>query len=452
MANDYLTKGVIFITDEIITDILNEHQGDIEDISSFRKNNSLFINVTLKRKKLPCPVCGSIKLGIKEYKTKKIKHSILNRFPCFILYRARRFICRDCGKTFYEPNNFVQKNHTISKLTVMNVLNELKEPNATFTSVANHNHISRTQVESIFDKYVNVPRQPLSSVLCIDEVYTETSKKNKYSCLLLDFNSNQLIDVIINRKKYTLLNYFENIPKKERERVQYVIMDMYETYRSVTKLRLPKAKIAVDSFHVIKNYNEALDKIRKRIMSNYAKKSIEYYLLKKFNWTLFKDCIEENEAKYNRKLKRYINYPQILELILNISEELRTAYELKSDYVYFNKHSNINDCEENFWKHIEDMKESNIPEILKMKKTLVRWSNEIFTSFIFIDGKRLSNGIMESKNGTAKKIKNNANGYRNFLRFRNRCLYVMNNNINPNYSGSKSSIKMKGSPRGPYKK
>ena len=96
---------------------------------------------------------------------------------------------------------------------------------------------------------------------------------------------------------------------------------------------------------MIKNYNEALDKVRKRVMNKFPKKSVEYYLLKKFNWTLFKDEVRENESKWNKKLHRYINYPQILDLILGISDELRTAYYLKSDYVYFNKHSNLENAE-----------------------------------------------------------------------------------------------------------
>ncbi len=50
------------------------------------------------------------------------------------------------------------------------------------------------------------------------------------------------------------------------------------------------------------------------------------------------------------------------------------------------------------------------------------------------------------------EIKNNAKGYKNFLRHRNRCLYCMNKTTKPNYAGSHKSIRMKGWPRGCYKK
>lgn len=445
-------EGVIFITDEIITEILNLNQNDLRDITTYSKDGILYHEFSLKPGNISCPYCGSFSCNIKEYRTRKIKHSVYHNQDCILIYHARRYVCKDCGKTFYEPNPLVSLSHSISKLTVMNVLKELKENNSTFSTVAKHNFISSTQVEAIFDDYINIPRQPLPRVLCMDEIYSKTSRKNKYSCLLLDFESENLIDVIINRRKYTLLNYFERIPESEREHVEYVSIDLYNTYRSIIKMRLPKAKICADPFHVIKNYNDALDKVRIRIMKSYQKDSVEYYLLKNFNWTLFKDEVHENEAKWNKKLKRYINYPQILDLILKISDELTTAYYLKSDYVFFNKHSCLEKAEEELWNHIEEMKKSGIKEILKLKDTLINWSKEIINSFTFIDGRRISNGIMESKNGIAKEIKKNANGYKNFYRFRNRCLYCMNKDTLPNYAGSHKSIRMKGSPRGHYKK
>ncbi|MFR3060969.1 MAG: transposase [Holdemanella porci] len=50
----------------------------------------------------------------------------------------------------------------------------------------------------------------------------------------------------------------------------------------------------------------------------------------------------------------------------------------------------------------------------KIKKTLINWSQEIINSFTFIDGRRITNGIMESKNGIIKEIKNNAKDIKTF--------------------------------------
>jgi hypothetical protein len=47
-------------------------------------------------------------------------------------------------------------------------------------------------------------------------------------------------------------------------------------------------------------------------------------------------------------------------------------------------------------------------------------------SFIWFDGRRISNGCIEGKNSYIKKILANANGMKNFKRARNRIMYSQN--------------------------
>ncbi|MCC2832441.1 MAG: transposase [Clostridium sp.] len=52
-----------------------------------------------------------------------------------------------------------------------------------------------------------------------------------------------------------------------------------------------------------------------------------------------------------------------------------------------------------------------------------------------VDGRRLSNGIMESRNSIVKLIKRTGTGYVNFARFRNSCMYHMNKDAILNIAG-----------------
>ena len=88
-------EGVIFITDEIITDILNIELKDLEDFSSYSKDGILYHDFTLKRRETSCPNCGSYSCNIKEYKVRKIKHSAYNQRNCVLHYHVRRFVCKD---------------------------------------------------------------------------------------------------------------------------------------------------------------------------------------------------------------------------------------------------------------------------------------------------------------------------------------------------------------------
>lgn len=130
----------------------------------------MYFEVTLKRKECSCPYCGSSTLKIKEYRSKKDNHSAFQFQKCVILYHDRRFQCTECGKTFYEPCSFIEQGSNTSQMTILKALHELKETSDTFASVARHNSMFPTKVQKIFDTYVDISRQPLCEVICIDEV------------------------------------------------------------------------------------------------------------------------------------------------------------------------------------------------------------------------------------------------------------------------------------------
>ena len=48
-------------------------------------------------------------------------------------------------------------------------------------------------------------------------------------------------------------------------------------------------------------------------------------------------------------------------------------------------------------------------------------------SFTRVEGRRISNGPIESRNNTIKLIIRNAAGYRNFENLKSRVIYVLNN-------------------------
>ena len=162
--------------------------------------------------------------------------------------------------------------------------------------------------------------------------------------------------------------------------------------------------------------------------------------------------IEDNKPRYNKKLKRYINYPQLLELILGIDKNLKEAYELKESYLIFNSTSTYEDARKNLSEIIGEYASSNIEGYRQFSSTLIDWFNEIVNSFIIYKGKRISNGKIEGTNSRIKTILKNANGFRNFSRMRNRIMYSINKNSLPSIPEENQVIKEKGKKRGKYKK
>ena len=143
---------------------------NIKDINIFHDDShSLCVYIELNIREHFCPVCHTSTTKVKGYQLKKINHAVLNPVPCTIHYRARRYLCPVCGKTFYEHNPFVSGNLKASVATVYNVLNELRRPQATFSYVADKYHMSASSVANIFDHHIQPNRRSLPECLCFDE-------------------------------------------------------------------------------------------------------------------------------------------------------------------------------------------------------------------------------------------------------------------------------------------
>lgn len=138
----------------------------------------------------------------------------------------------------------------------------------------------------VFDEHAGIATVPLPRCLCIDEVYVSNYLQTEYACVLLDFDTGAIYDLIPSRKKDELSSYFSNINKGTRNYVKYISIDMWENYRDLAHRYFPNALVCVDSFHVVKNVNYAFDKVRIRIMNSYDRTSEEYRLLKRFHWLL----------------------------------------------------------------------------------------------------------------------------------------------------------------------
>lgn len=441
------------MSDDIIN-ILNLNLDIVQSYSSTISQNQLFYRITFVRKNFLCPLCFH-KLLFKDYRPLKIKHEIIRGKETTIIFNRRRFFCPFCHSFHYESNPFSSKTSPrFSDYSSMLIMAALKEHSATFSMVARCFNTSPTKIISIFDSFGQMHKKSFPKAISIDEFYWNRKSNSKYACVILDFISGDIIDIIHGRKKSDWHSYLQLIDPLELKRVKYISIDMFDAYRQIQKIFFSSAVLSVDPFHVIKNINLILKKERIKVMNAFHKDSIEYYLLKNFNWLLMMDSakIKENKSKYNKKLHRYINYPQLLELILNISPTLKEAYELKEDYLFFNQFSSIAHARENLADIISHFSKSSIRAYCDFSSTLIDWFDEIVNSFLMIDGKRLTNGKIESINARIKVILKNANGYRNFSRMRNRIMYSLNKDALPTTHEMSEVIKKRGTLRGSYRK
>lgn len=405
----------------------------IENIEFISEGNDIFVLISLRVTTQTCPHCHEATRRIHDYRQRTISHAVLNGIDTTIVYNQRRYSCMHCLKSFPEKNPFVSPGRRISKYTVLRVMTELRNPRVTFSMAAQSASISASTVISIFDAHAGIKARPFPQVLCIDEVYAIKYRQKVYACVLVDFQSNQIYDLLPGRKKYQLADYFSKIDKDVRGKVKYVSMDMWDTYRELSHLYFPNAKVCVDSFHVVKLVNHAFNQVRIRIMKGFDNKSDAYFLLKRFAWLLNKDYRDIPKGRTVRINSRRpifgrneVSMTFLVQRMIELDPELESAYLLKDDYLKLNASCDAAGLRDRFDAYLDAVRDFNIPEFQSVGRTLLKWREEILNSFDRVDGRRISNGPIESANGRIKVIKRNGCGYANFERFRMRVLYSLN--------------------------
>lgn len=420
---------------DTIIKLFNLEPSDLENIEVISTDFTVYAIITLRVRFQRCPECGCSTKRIHGYRERNLTHAVLNDVNTNIVFNQRRYRCVNCNKTFPEVNPFTFPNKHVSSYVILRIMKMLRNPRMTFSQVANDVNLSVSSVCRIFDKYAGVTPVALPECLCIDEIYTIKYKQKIYACVLVDMQTSQVYDLLPSRKKAELTDYFSRIGREERCKVKYVCMDMYPLYKDVASIYFPKAKICIDSFHVIQQINKAFTDVRVRVMKGFETTSEEYQLLKRFSWVLIKDSsridLYETIDLYKHYYcvdSRYVTPRVLIDTMLSWSFELNAAYSMKEEYAYINRTSNSENAESRIENFIGELIIYDVKELKRIAGMIRRWKDEIVNSFDRIDGQRISNGPIESVNARIGIIKRNGSGYRNFERFKLRVLYSLNEN------------------------
>ena len=447
--------------------------------------------VTLQKNPEPhfCPYC-SHRMHSKGIYPRPLNHPVMqDGLQLVLIVNQRRWQCTnsECKHIITDEFSFYEKYKHNTKLTDILIVDAFRDSNLTAAHIGRKFNVSDTHALTTFSKYVDMHRRPLTEAICIDEVHVKVSKVCNYALVIQDFITGEPIDMIANRRKEITEPYFTNLPTAEKNRVKYLVSDMYRPYIAYVDQYFPNAVSVVDSFHVIKHINNQLHlylnkiarKLRTRDEERHMQREIdmhrelrfipsnEYYLVKHFQWVLLsnQDNLKYSAPpKYNYKLGYYLDIPQIEHLLFKIDPNLKELRRLKEKYIHFNNSYGNNPKKARPALHqlIKEYRYSGYPMFKDIADTLDYHYESIINSFIIFerycsDGihqSRLSNGPMESLNRIAKDLKRNGRGFRNFEHLRNRFLFAERKNaqmlavpLSPEQYKVNTGIK-----RGPYKK
>ena len=411
---------------------LNSKEIKILDVNQ-RGNGLIEVVIENRKKKVRCPVCNKFTSSVHD-KLKPIKSIYLDSCGSKVdlIIHKKRYHCYNCNKIFTEKLNINASKGNISNKVKIQIRRDLLNYNLSFSYIAEKNRVSITYVENeMIDIISGIPKHVvnLPRVISFDEFKADT-KEGKYAFILNDPIHKKVLDILPNRKKEYLMQYFTYC--KNRHSVEFVISDMYEPYLLVTQTMFPKAKYVVDRFHYITYIMDAVDNIRIRLQKEYGEKSKEYKLLKnKKNVSLLRKY--GNDISWWVYTQRYKNGHMvdvipidILHELFNISNDLKKGYYLKEEFLDIVNHATYEDANNQLEKWISKCIVSNIPQFIEVAGTISRWQEYIVNSFI---DKRYSNGFTEGTNNKIKVIKRVGFGYKSFKLLRTRILYIFNKTL-----------------------
>lgn len=391
MSQTHYIESLLNLKDIIVTEV-SQTESDLQ------------ITIQLERIAQPCPCCGTKTDTIHDYRTQPVKEVPILGKSTTLLLRKRRYRCPQCGKRFAEANSFLPRYQRRTGRLRQYIISRFSQLRSA-SSIAKECHCSSTTVFRLFQS-VAFPRPHLPAVIAIDE-FKGNAGGEKFQCILANPKKRKLLDILPSRKPESLLNYFQQFERADRNNVRYVVMDLSSLFRSVVRSVFPKAQIVADKFHVCRLVTWALERTRIRVQKQFHRDRRRYF--KRSRWILL---------KRNQKLKP----DELLQLenMLSLSAELRTAYLLKESFYKVMDSPDGATAKQRLatWNlYAQCVK---VDEFESVVNTICEWSKEIVAAF----ETGLSNGFVEGMNNRTKVLKRTGYGMRNFERFRNRILYL----------------------------
>lgn len=242
-------------------------------------------------------------------------------------------------------------------------------------------------------------------VLGIDEISLKKGRQHFVAIISARQANGQLsiLAVLSDRKKETVRQFLETIPKKHRSSLKTICTDMWDGYvNAVKEFEAAHAevsvKVVIDRFHVAKNYRENVDTLRQKEMRRLKKElPVEQYdEIKGLMWV----CRKNNAnltADERGKLQRLFEYTPTLKLAYQFREELTAIFEmsLTRDQALIRLQR---------WQ--EKVQHSGLTCFNKFLTTLHNWMDEIANYFLA----RLNSGFVEGLNNKIKTIKRRCYG------------------------------------------
>lgn len=361
-----------------------------------------FLEISVKFEGEKCCIhCGSVSLRTKDSFIRKLRHVSFGEKLTRLHVKAHKFKCLDCGKYFNQrfPGVYPRKRAT------ENFRHEVYRKHTDGVSqkkLSKRVQVGQATIERWSQDYLKFEeskqdRSRWPRVLGIDEHFF--TRKKGYATTFADLSKRKTFDVTLGRSQRALEGYFRRNPG--RDRVQVVVMDLSDTYRSIARNNFPNAKIVADRFHVVRLINQKFMETWKLLDPERRQNRGLISMMRRHHKNL--------STKQKVKLRDYLCEVQGLETVYEFKQSLMKLMLMKSKTKQQCK-SLISE----FLTRIDELKCSGFEPLKTLGLTLEKWSEEIVRMWRFTK----TNSITEGLHNKMEELSRRAYGFRNFENYR----------------------------------
>ena len=371
-----------------------------------------------------CPRCGCVNEGFNDIikwnfkRNCKIKVTKVANYNTILLLDKQRFFCKNCNRTFIATTNVVDFHKQISNDTRLSIILDLMNKGSE-KDISIRNNVSTNSTNRILDEISNDTivknNGLLPEIFGIDEFSATKDTISKLAFIIVNQTNKNIFDINNSRKSLDIDKYFRNYPKKERDNVKFITLDLYKPYYKLMHSLFRNAILIPDRFHIVIQVRNALDKTRIKLC---IKSNHNYTKLKKYWKLILKDKreLDKNNKKYQKCFNKKMSQYDIVSYLLNTNEELYETYQIYQSILY-----SIDTKNKDIFLSIINGKNFKISKYMKKAlKTLKNMKEYILNAFDY----EYSNGIVEGTNNLIKQIKHTACGYRKFKHLKARIMLI----------------------------
>lgn len=383
---------------------------EVASIKRDSKSKEVTAIVALKQD-LPflCPLCGS-PAKLHDHRSRRWRHLDSCNHKTIVEADIPRVVCAEHGVKQLTVTWALKGSRFTAEFESTVLLWLERDP---ISTVAENFRLSWDEVDGIMSRAVarGLTRRKKTAPKNIGIDETSFQKHHQYVTVILDKDTDSIIDILDDRKAITLNTWLKTQEKSDFHRLESITMDMWDPFINAVKKNFKNAEklIAFDRFHVSQHFCKALDKVRSEEHRAFQASNDQSPLTRsKYQWLT-------NSQRTDNRATRRKEFMQLTRLNLKTAR----AWQIKEAASTLWKYSYLGAAERN-WRHLLGwISRCRLKQVIAVGKMVRRYFWGILNAIQF----KVNNSMLEAKNACIQRIKKIACGFRNKNRFKNAILF-----------------------------